>query len=181
MAKYLRGCQRDIFSIGHRYISHHLPLVLLGIMSRNCASSAFLSTLLRQPPINKCFIIAGVLFCASPVFAETLSDPTRPPPEAASTTATGDAQSTVSVGPVLQSVTLSKRRKVATISGQEVTIGGKFGEATLIRMSDSDATLRHPDGTLETLRMYPRIEKKVILPKEAKPAKGIGGRTKLKE
>ena len=90
-------------------------------------------------------------------------------------------QSMVNVGPVLQSVTLSKRRKAATISGQEVAIGGKFGDATLIGVSDSEATLRNPDGTLQTLRMYPQIEKKVILQKETRLAKKAGSLTKPKE
>lgn len=125
-----------------------------------------LKTLLRQLQINKCIIIISAVLAALPCWAEQLADPTRPPMAAAVPAATGDAQPQVDVGPVLQSVTMSKRRRHATISGQEVAIGGKFGEATLIRISDSQVTLRNPDGTLEKLHMYPQVEKKMIVPEE---------------
>jgi MSHA biogenesis protein MshK len=128
----------------------------------------------------KCFIMAATVICALPCAAETFNDPTRPPMGAESGL-TGDAQRSMSSGPVLQSVSISKRRKVATIGGQEVAIGGKFGESTLIRISDSEVTLRNPDGVLETLRMYPQVEKKVILHKETKPAKKAANRAKPRE
>jgi len=127
-------------------------------------------TLLRQLQINKCIIIISAALAALPCGAEQLADPTRPPMAAALPVATGDVQPQVDVGPVLQSVTMSKRRRHATINGQEVAVGGKFGEATLVKLSDSQATLRNPDGTLETVHMYPQVEKKMIVP-EAPGAK----------
>jgi MSHA biogenesis protein MshK len=136
-------------------------------------NSTLLKTLLRQLQINKCIIIIGALLIALPCGAEQFDDPTRPPAAAAAPVAAGDVQPQVNVGPVLQSVTMSKRRRHATISGQEVAIGGKFGEAVLVKISDSEVTLRNPDGALEKLQMFPQVEKKVIVPKEPK-ARAVG-------
>lgn len=122
-----------------------------------------------------------MFFWASGCLAETLSDPTRPPPGATVSGGGAEPQEAVSAAQVLQSVTLSRQRKVATISGQEVALGGKLGDATLIAIHDSDVTLRNADGTLETLRMYPQIEKKVIQQKELSPVKKSTTRTKIKE
>lgn len=113
----------------------------------------------------KCFIIAATVCGALPGAADVLNDPTRPPTSVATEAAE------LETGPVLQAVSMSKTRKVAIISGQEVAIGGKYGDASLIQLSDSEAVLRSPDGTLQTLRMYSRIEKKVIVPAESKPKK----------
>ncbi|MDP3715520.1 MAG: hypothetical protein Q8R21_03820, partial [Burkholderiales bacterium] len=62
-------------------------------------------------------------------------------------------------GPVLQSVMMSPTRKVAMISGQLVVLGGRYGTARLVRLTDSEAVLR--DGT-ETivLSLYPQVEKR---------------------
>ena len=86
--------------------------------------------------------------------AQAMTDPTRPP-GAQSTTAA--AQS----GPVLQSVMLSPARKVAVISGQVVPLGGRFGEARLVRLSESEAVLRNGAETT-VLRLYPQVEKRAV-------------------
>jgi len=135
---------------------------------------------LRQLQIRKCFIIAGVLLGVQTGYAETLSDPTRPPLGMGAPVASGDVQAqAATAGPVLQAVSLSRHRKLATISGQQVMLGGRYGDATLVVVRDSEVTLRNPDGTLETLRMHPQVEKKVILQQEARPRKTAAGRTKL--
>lgn len=70
-------------------------------------------------------------------------------------------------GPVLQSVMMSSGRKVAVISGQMLRVGEKFGEATLIRVTDHDVSLRNADGSVEVLKMHPAVEKKIrIQPRE---------------
>ncbi len=63
-------------------------------------------------------LLAG--FAAS-AGAQVLMDPTRPP---AALAATG-GEALVTSGPVLQSVMLSQGRKVAMISGEMVTLGGR--------------------------------------------------------
>lgn len=116
--------------------------------------------------IGKCIIMAGLLLPGLVCADEIFNDPTRPPVMEAPPAVEGEAPKP-EVGPVLQSVSMSKSRKTATINGQEVAIGEKFGDATLIKVLDSEVVLRNPDGSMETLRMYPQVEKTV-----AKPQRG---------
>ncbi len=97
---------------------------------------------------------AGMM-CAATTLAQGLADPTRPPASLAA--AAGSVAATG--GPVLQSVMMSPGRKVAMISGQLVALGGPYGTARLVRLTDSEAELR--DGT-ETivLSLYPQVEKR---------------------
>jgi MSHA biogenesis protein MshK len=92
--------------------------------------------------------------------AEALNDPTRPPDNVLQPSAQG--QSPANAGPVLQMVTISRFRKSATISGQEVRLGGKYGDAVLIQVRDGEAKLRNPDGTVDTLHMFGDIQKKPV-------------------
>ncbi|HVS25958.1 MAG TPA: MSHA biogenesis protein MshK [Burkholderiales bacterium] len=91
---------------------------------------------------------------AQSVCAENLPDPTRPPPGALTLGA-----AVASSGPVLQSVLISPGRKTAIISGETVRLGGKYGAATVIRISESEVVLNH-GGNLQTLRLFPEVEKK---------------------
>ena len=75
---------------------------------------------------------------AGAAFAQVLSDPTRPPG--------GLVESTEAVGfggPVLQSVMLSPSRKVAVISGEVVALGGRYGGARLVKLTESEAVLKN--------------------------------------
>ena len=96
--------------------------------------------------------------------AEVLQDPTQPYGEAQQAGAPA-----AYAGPVLQSVMLSSGRKIAVISGEMVPLGGKYQDATLVRLNDWEAVLRAEDGTLQTLRMHPGVEKTLRKPALAKP------------
>ncbi|MDO8958715.1 MAG: hypothetical protein Q7U85_03160 [Rhodocyclaceae bacterium] len=89
-----------------------------------------------------------------------LADPTRPP--AALGLAAGDpAGAAVFESGGLQSVILRKGGKpAALINGSVVELGGKVGEARLIKVSEDSVVLRGPQGD-ETLRLIPAAEKKV--------------------
>lgn len=100
-------------------------------------------------------ILIAVLGWSDASFAEMLADPTLPP-----ATMAADAGVTATASPVLQSVTLGAGRKSAMISGQVVKVGEKFGDATLVSVSDHEAILRNPDRSLQTLSLYPNVEKK---------------------
>ncbi len=104
--------------------------------------------------------------------SDTFSDPTKPP-DSMLAPIQGTGQPQQSLGPVLQMVTLSKYRKSATISGQEVLLGHKYGEAVLIRVKDGEATLRNADGTLETLHMFGGVEKKTVRPEAENSARRV--------
>ena len=88
-----------------------------------------------------------------------LPDPTRPP--AAFYEPANDAGEVT--GPVLQSVVIPvKGRPVAVISGQQVTLGGRYGESRLIRLSESEAVLQGPAG-VERLPLTAAVTKTPIV------------------
>ncbi|MGH8746931.1 MAG: MSHA biogenesis protein MshK [Burkholderiales bacterium] len=86
-----------------------------------------------------------------------LADPTRPPYDAPAV----EGDSAPTMGPELQSVLISPTRKTAVISGQAVSLGGKFQDATLIRITESAVELRN-GSQVQVLRMFPRVEKKSL-------------------
>lgn len=121
--------------------------------------------------MNKLKWITILLICLdiSPASAEVLADPTRPPNV---TEAVGpDGLPIADAGPVLQGVSLSKKRKTATINGQQVGVGENFGEARLVRVGDAEADLLYPDGRKETLRMFPQVEKRATVKGAVKKTK----------
>lgn len=92
---------------------------------------------------------------ASGTFAQgLLADPTRPPGGMAES-----AESVGSGGPVLQSVMLSPSRKVAVISGEVVALGGRYGGARLVRLTESEAVLKN-GADVTVLRLHPLVEKR---------------------
>jgi MSHA biogenesis protein MshK len=113
-----------------------------------------------------------LLICAaSPLsFAENLVDPTRPP--ASLGLAHEGANSASASGPVLQSVLISPGRVVAVISGRTVMLGDKFGEARVVKISESEVQLRS-DTDLQTLKLFPGIEKRLSTSRaDTKPDRG---------
>jgi hypothetical protein len=86
--------------------------------------------------------------------AQGLGDPTRPP---FSGRAAAADESPVA-GPELESVLLSATRNVAVISGRTVPLGGKFGDATLTRITETGVELRN-GSQVEVLRLFPRVRK----------------------
>ncbi|MEA5097073.1 MAG: MSHA biogenesis protein MshK [Burkholderiaceae bacterium] len=86
--------------------------------------------------------------------AQSLPDPTRPP--AALNPASG-SDATES-GPVLQSVLISRGRKVAVISGEEVRQNGKFHEWTVVRIAATEVVLRH-GKEVRKLKLFPQVER----------------------
>lgn len=88
-------------------------------------------------------------------WAEDLPDPTRPPAAILSPDtyqADGGAQEG------LHSVIISKHRRAAIIDGQTVELGGKVGDARLIRVEETSVVLRGPDGR-ERLLLFPDVKK----------------------
>lgn len=115
--------------------------------------------------LAKCSMMAFGLAWMVSAHADTLNDPTRPP-SGMLAPVPGEAQPAADLGPVLQMVTISRYRKSATISGQQLLLGEKYGEAVLIRVADGEVSLRNSDGSLENLRMYAGVEKKMVQPEK---------------
>lgn len=88
--------------------------------------------------------------------AQGLTDPTRPPGALSGPAADGAAGG----GPVLQSVMLSQERKVAVISGEMVPLGGRYGSARLVKLTESEAVLKEGKETT-VLKLFPLVEKRM--------------------
>lgn len=85
-----------------------------------------------------------------------LADPTQPAiqPAGAATPATPAMSG-------LQTVILRNNGKpAALINGEVVELGGKVGEARLVKVNEDSVLLRGPGGD-ETLRLIPAAEKKI--------------------
>lgn len=89
--------------------------------------------------------------------AENLADPTRPPDVYSGVREEVDAAPPPI--PELQSILLSASRQVAVISGQAVPLGGKFGDAQLVKLTPSEAVLRTGE-TFLVLKLFPEVDKR---------------------
>ena len=98
---------------------------------------------------------------------QAMSDPTRPPDTVASTSSDG-----VPAVPHLQSVMITPTTRLAIIGGETVHVGGRYGEARVVRITESTVVLRTAGGA-ETLRMYPGVELTVPRPPVATPPKAV--------
>lgn len=90
---------------------------------------------------------------------DNFSDPTRPP---ASIGKAEQGNVTPEVaGIVLQSVLISSGRRVAVISGQNVKLGEKFGDARVVKITESEVVLKNGKDT-QILKLFPDIEKRRV-------------------
>lgn len=99
-----------------------------------------------------------LLALAASAWAEVLPDPTRPPTALipAGALASGEA-----AGPVLQSVLVSRGRKIAIISGKEVKENDKFNGARVVRISDTEVVLRS-GRQVQVLKLFPGVSKQSV-------------------
>jgi MSHA biogenesis protein MshK len=88
--------------------------------------------------------------------AQGLNDPTRPPREILGGAYVAEPAGDLS--PV-QVVIISTDRRQATINGRTVNLGGRYGNATLARISDEEIVLERSDAT-EVIRLYSSIQRK---------------------
>lgn len=106
-------------------------------------------------------LLAGILVApgwGTAVQAQ-LADPTKPP--VAVSAPTPDAPNAAAASTGLQSIILRKSGKpAALINGEVVELGGKLGEARLVRITEDSVVLKGPEGE-ETLRLTPAAVKKV--------------------
>ena len=97
--------------------------------------------------------LLSLMFCQLAA-AQNLPDPTRPPTVLAAVVS-AEAVS----GPVLQSILIAPNRHIAIISGQTVALNGKYGDQTLIRMTETEVVLRN-GKQLQILKLFPDFNKK---------------------
>ncbi len=107
---------------------------------------------------------AMLLLTSTLASAQAMSDPTRPP--------TGYAEAdvgTAASGLVLQSVMISPTLKAVIINGEMVKLGGKFGSARLVKITESEVVLKDGEES-QVLKLYPGVEKRAVEKPEAKTA-----------
>jgi MSHA biogenesis protein MshK len=133
----------------------------------------------KLPVINSQLVAAAIaaaaMLTAWPLCggAQILNDPTRPAAGIYSTDSTDGA----AIGPVLQSVMITPTARSAIIGGETVKLGGKYGDARVIRITESEVVLRSATGT-DTLKMYPGVEMKPIKPPVPVPQKTVRKRSR---
>jgi len=116
--------------------------------------------MVKRLNVMRVCVAAALMAQVAQVAAETLPDPTRPPPGLGA--APGTAQAGVPVaaaGPLLQSVLISSNRKSAIIGGQTVGIGDRYGDAQVVGIAEGEVVLKSGNG-LRTLRLFPEVEKR---------------------
>jgi len=89
--------------------------------------------------------------------AQGLSDPTRPPPEILGGRAVAP-EPAASSSPA-QVVIISKDRRQVTINGRTVGLGERYGNATVVRITDEEIVLQRPEAT-ETIKLYSSVQRK---------------------
>jgi MSHA biogenesis protein MshK len=121
------------------------------------------------------FAIAATLSSHAHASAQIMTDPTRPPRSAAAAQAGAEAAGEAPSAPVLQSVMITPTRRSAIIGGERVELGGRYGEAQVVKITESEVVLRS-GGRTEVLKMYPDVDKKTA--RSAQPASALppGGR-----
>lgn len=104
-------------------------------------------------------LLGGLLF--SPA-AFAVDDPTRPPAAWASPAEVSAGGNVDDGGFRLKSVLWPQHGKpLAIIGSQTVALGGRIGEARLIRLSEREAVLQGPEGVTR-LYLTPDVEKQMI-------------------
>ena len=98
-------------------------------------------------------LAAAIALLAIPCARAALPDPTALP---AAPAAEGSA------GPGI-SLTAIKRRgkqRLAVIGGQELAVGGRYQDARVVRITESEVVLRR-GAEVTVLKLYPHVEKRL--------------------
>lgn len=121
-------------------------------------------------------LIVGAMLSVS-ASAEILTDPTRPPAALlpAQMQASGEH-----AGPVLQSVLVSRGRRIAIISGKEVKVNDKVGGARVVRITDTEVVLRN-GKQVQRLKLFPDVSKQSVRAVGRKTVRKRGKERQVKE
>ena len=135
-----------------------------GRSSSHTATSLFCCV--HVAPAGNCRVAASRLLfpvicllssALSPLNAEELADPTRPPKGLAAP-AIAPASGVVTGRPAgLQSIIISKTRRAAIIGGETVELGGKYGDAKLIEVNEGGVVLRSAQGQ-QVMTLFPDVK-----------------------
>ena len=102
------------------------------------------------------WVALAIVAAAAPASGQVLGDPTRPPN--LSGLSFGAAATTPS-GPILQSIVLSPKRRLALIDGKLLGIGNRVGGATLVAIEIDSVRLQEGRGT-KVVKLLPDVWKR---------------------
>ncbi|TMG74276.1 MAG: hypothetical protein E6H80_08325 [Betaproteobacteria bacterium] len=114
-------------------------------------------------------LAAMAVLVAPRALAQGLSDPTRPPREILGGSA--DAHEPAASSSAAQVVIISKDRRQVTINGRTVNLGERYGNATVVRITDEEIVLQRPEAT-ETIKLYSSVQRKKHWPAAQTDAAG---------
>jgi MSHA biogenesis protein MshK len=98
---------------------------------------------------------SALLLAALPASAQTLADPTQPPPESRLLAPGASDAPAASTGPQLQSILIGTRgREVAVIDGQTLRKGDKINGAVLVQIRKNQVVLQHGRAQ-QVLTLFP--------------------------
>ncbi len=135
---------------------------------------------MRRVAIPKLAVVISVTaaFACDAALAQAMTDPTRPP-TGHDVVVDGGGEPAAAGTPVLQSVMITPTLKAAIINGEMVKLGGKFGNAQLVKVSESEVVLKSGDET-QVVKMYPGVEKHESMRMAPKTASRRGQATQQK-
>jgi MSHA biogenesis protein MshK len=102
------------------------------------------------------FLAALLLACLAQ--AAPFADPTQPPATSDVDVSTGRL-----AGPRIESILIAPDRRLAVISGQQVTVGSRVGSAAVVRITETEVVLRGAEGE-QTLRLFPELSRSAVAP-----------------
>lgn len=97
---------------------------------------------------------------AASALAAPFADPTRPP-------SLDGERTEAPAGPRLESILIAPDRRIAVISGQQVTIGSRIGDGEVVRISESEVRIRKPGGE-ESLKLFTTQARRASAPGKGK-------------
>jgi MSHA biogenesis protein MshK len=129
---------------------------------------------MRNAPTHRMLLLAWAFLGAAvsaPCRAQGLPDPTRPPEAVMSPAGAEAAKAPAGLQTIIRR---EGAKPAAIINGQYVELGGKVGDARLVRVGEDSVLLQGSEGQ-EELKLFPGVDKTA-----AKAAKKNQGAAKRK-
>jgi MSHA biogenesis protein MshK len=107
--------------------------------------------------MRRIFAAAAGWLLACAALAAPFPDPTRPP------TMTVSDGETSPGGPRVESILIAPDRRLAVISGEQVTLGSKVAGGSVVRITETEVVVRGLEGD-QILRLFPETRRTSAAP-----------------
>ncbi len=112
-------------------------------------------------------MVISLFFAFSRVAAQSLRDPTLPPPEAA-LAGSGSARTSLGIESGAMTIIVRNDRPHLVIGTQLYAQGAKIGQVRIERITETEIWLRE-GGVLRKVSQFPGIQRRTVTPLAAKP------------